>query len=54
MMSLQDQFQFSDYLEGNYLNEQVEAIAELSRHISVLRSFEDNRFGLVDYVNNNF
>ena len=46
--------QFSDYLEGNYLNEQVEAIAELSRHISVLRSFEENRYGLVDYVNNNF
>lgn len=45
---------FSDYLEGNFLNEQVEAIAELARHISVLKSFGDNRYGLVDYVNNNF
>ena len=45
--------QFSDYLEGNYLNEQVEAIAELSKVISVLKSFGDNRYGIVDYVNDN-
>lgn len=42
---------FSDYLEGNFLNEQVEAIAELARIISVLKTFGDNKYELIDYVN---
>ena len=44
---------FSDFLEGNFLNEQVEAIAEIARHISVLKTFGDNKYELIDYVNRN-
>ena len=29
--------QFTDFLEGNYLNEQVEAIKELADHCTTLR-----------------
>ena len=33
--------QFSDYIEGNFLNEQVEAISEISKIISVLNRFQE-------------
>merc|ERR1712046_80460 len=32
-----DDAQFTDFLEGNYLNEQVEAIKEIADHVTNLR-----------------
>ena len=43
--------QFSDYLEGEFLKEQVEAISELSKHISMLERFGDNQYGMWKYLN---
>ena len=42
--------QFSDYLEGEYLKEQVEAISELSKIISVLTRFDGDQHAIWNYV----
>ena len=34
--------QFCDYLEGNFLNEQVDAISEISKNITKLQQFGNN------------
>ena len=44
--------QFADFLEGTFLEEQVEAISELSKMISQLERFGDNKFGVWRFVNN--
>jgi len=46
--------QFSDYLEGEFLKEQVEAISELSKHISVLERFNGDQHGMWNYIDENF
>ena len=38
--------QFADFLEGNYLNEQVEANYELSKYITQLEMIGNNGFGI--------
>ena len=43
--------QFSDYLEGEFLEEQVEAIADISRKISQLRLIGENGHGIWNFVN---
>ena len=43
--------QFSDYIEGNYLNEQVEAISEISKIISVLERFEGDQHAIWNFIN---
>jgi ferritin heavy chain len=42
--------QFCDFLEGTYLNEQVEAISELSKIITQLTQIGDNKYGIWDFV----
>ena len=44
--------QFSDFLEGEFLEEQVEAIAELTRYVSQLKLIGDDGHGLWNFVNN--
>ena len=44
--------QFSDYLEGNFLNEQVESISEISKTISVLQRFNNDQHAIWNYVQN--
>ena len=46
--------QFSDYLEGEFLNEQVEAISEISKHISVLERFGEDQHAMWNYIEENF
>ena len=43
--------QFSDYIEGNFLNEQVEAISELSKIISVLERFDGDQHAIWNFIN---
>lgn len=43
--------QFSDYLEGEFLEEQVEAIADLSRKISQLELIGQDGHGIWSFVN---
>lgn len=42
--------QFSDYLEGTYLNEQVDAISELSKIVSVLERFNGDQHAIWNYI----
>ena len=42
--------QFCDYLEGNYLKEQVEAISEISKIISVLERFNGDQHAIWNYI----
>lgn len=44
--------QFSDFLEGEFLKEQVEAIADLSRIVSQLNMIGDDGHGIWALVNN--
>ena len=46
--------QFSDYLEGEFLNEQVEAISEISKHISVLERCGEDQHAMWNYIEENF
>lgn len=46
--------QFSDYLEGEFLKEQVEAISEISKHISVLERFGEDQHAMWNYIEENF
>ena len=43
--------QFSDYIEGNFLNEQVEAISEISKIISVLDRFQGDQHAIWNFIN---
>lgn len=42
--------QFADYLEGEFLKEQVTAISEISKIISVLNRFNGNQHAIWNYV----
>ena len=42
--------QFSDYLEGEFLKEQVEAINEISKIISILTRFNGDQHAMWNYV----
>ena len=42
--------QFADYLEGEFLKEQVEAISEISKIISVLERFNGDQHAIWNYV----
>ena len=42
--------QFSDYLEGEFLKEQVEAISEISKIISVLKRFDGDQHAIWNYI----
>ena len=42
--------QFADFLEGTFLEEQVEAISEISKMISQLERFGNNKFGVWSFV----
>ena len=42
--------QFSDYLEGEFLEEQVTAISELSKIVSVLNRFDGDQHAIWNYV----
>lgn len=42
--------QFSDYLEGEFLSEQVDAISKLSKHISVIERFNGNQHIIWTYL----
>jgi ferritin heavy chain len=42
--------QFSDYLEGEFLEEQVTAISELSKIVSVLNRFNGDQHAIWNYV----
>ena len=44
--------QFCDYLEGEFLKEQVEAISEISKTISILERFKGDQHAIWNYVNN--
>lgn len=47
--------QFCDYIEGNFLNEQVESIYDLTQKINILRKInEDNYHGIWHFVEVNF
>ena len=46
--------QFSDYLEGEFLKEQVEAISEISKHISVLERFNGDQHAMWNYIEQYF
>lgn len=43
--------QFGDYLEGEFLNEQVEAISEISKYITQLEYIGSNNYGIWEFVN---
>ena len=45
--------QFTDFIEGEYLEEQIEAINELTNYISQLKLIGNNGHGLWNF-NNNF
>ena len=49
-----DDPQFGDYLEGEFLNEQVDAISEISKYITQLEYIGDNKYGIWEFVNKNF
>ena len=42
--------QFTDYLEGEFLEEQVDAISEISKIISVLERFNGDQHAIWNYV----
>lgn len=42
--------QFSDYIEGNFLNEQVESISQISKIISVLERFNGDQHAIWNYL----
>jgi ferritin heavy chain len=42
--------QFSDYLEGTYLKEQVDSISEISKIISVLERFNGDQHAIWNYI----
>ena len=44
--------QFSDYIEGTFLNEQVEAISEISKIISVLERFNGDQHAIWNFIEN--
>ena len=44
--------QFADFIEGEFLNEQVEAISDLSKKISQLEMIGDDGFGILSFVKN--
>ena len=41
--------QFSDYLEGEFLKEQVDAISEISQKLSQLDLIGDDGFGILEF-----
>jgi ferritin heavy chain len=43
--------QFSDYIEGEFLKEQVEAISELSKMITHLERLGDDKYGIWEFCN---
>ena len=44
--------QFCDYLEGDFLKEQVEAISELSKIVSVLERFNNDQHAIWNFIQN--
>jgi ferritin heavy chain len=42
--------QFCDFLEGNYLNEQVESISKISKYISVIERLGNDQHGIWNYL----
>ena len=44
--------QFSDYLEGTFLKEQVESISKISKTISVIERFEGDQHGIWNFIEN--
>ena len=46
--------QFSDYLEGTFLNEQVESISKYSKIISILERFNGDQHAIWNYINSIF
>ena len=44
--------QFSDYLEGEYLKEQVESISKISKHVSILSRFGNDQHAVWNFVEN--
>ena len=43
--------QFSDYIEGNFLNEQVESISQISKIISILERFNGDQHAIWNFIN---
>jgi ferritin heavy chain len=46
--------QFGDYIEGEFLNEQVEAISEISKYITQIEFIGNNNYGIWEFINNTF
>ena len=42
--------QFSDFIEGTFLSEQVDGISEISKYITQLEFIGDNKYGIWDFV----
>lgn len=49
----QSDAQFCDYLEGEFLKEQVEAISEISKIVSVIERFNGDQHGIWNYLETN-
>ncbi len=43
--------QFCDYIEGTFLEEQVEAINEITKYINILNNIGDDKHGIWEFVN---
>ena len=50
IMEAENDPQFCDYLEGEFLKEQVEAISELSKIISVIERFNGDQHAIWNYI----
>ena len=48
--SVESDPQFSDYLEGTFLKEQVDSISEISKIISVLERFNGDQHAIWNYI----
>jgi ferritin heavy chain len=46
--------QFGDYIEGEFLNEQVEAISEISKYITQIEFIGNNNYGIWEFINKTF
>jgi len=42
--------QFADYLEGEFLNEQVESISEISKSISMIERFNGDQHAIWNFI----
>jgi len=42
--------QFADYLEGEFLNEQVESISEISKSISMIERFDGDQHAIWNFI----